>query len=293
MHDYIFDIALTYASGLTAGDRIKLYAKFGKASPVLNLSVQDIRYILNRNWKGNGFSRDTLLSRAEKAVAWMSHFNIRCIRYDQDDFPTGLLHIPDRPCLLFYRGNLSYYHERSMAMVGTRKPDQPGIVRTRIFAETLARDGFTIISGLARGIDTIAHTSCINGGGQTIAVLGCGIDTIYPRSNRDLARSIVQHGGAVLTEYPPGSPPQRWRFPYRNRIIVGMTQALLVTQSPGRSGSMISATLAQDYGRDLYVVDPVVDSRKEVPLVDQGNILLINSGAISVRSPADIHFDRM
>ena len=192
--------------------------------------------------------------------------------------------IPDYPYLIYYRGNIEYDFNRSIAIVGTRKPNQEGYKRTENFTSGLTESGYTIISGLAHGVDTTAHYNCVMKKGKTIAVLGCGIDRIYPFINKDLVRMILDNGGGIISEYPPTIPPKKWNFPRRNRIIVGLSRGVLITQSPARSGSLISAMLAADYNRDLFVASVNDNSCS----IDEGNRELISTGGMEVTTFAKI-----
>lgn len=161
----------------------------------------------------------------------------------------------------------------AVAIVGTRSPSDYGKRWTRRITETLVRQGFTIVSGLAEGIDTEAHRSCLAAGGRTIAVLGCGVDVIYPWSNRDLHQKISQMG-LVLSEHPQGTKPDRTFFPRRNRMIAGLSRATLVMEAPEKSGGLITAHYANEYGRDVYALPGSLDNPRAI-----GCLRLISKGA--------------
>ncbi|MDX2099479.1 MAG: DNA-processing protein DprA [Leptolyngbyaceae cyanobacterium bins.59] len=192
-------------------------------------------------------------------------------------YPRLLLEIPSFPTILYYRGQVEPLESQSnpptVAIVGTRAPSDYGKKWTRILTEALVRHGFTIVSGLAEGIDTEAHWSCLEAGGRTIAVLGTGVDVVYPWQNRKLYQQVIQHGLAV-SEYSAGTKPDRLHFPQRNRIIAGLSRAVIVIEAPYKSGALITAHLANDYGRDVYALPGSLDNPQSV-----GCLGLLNKGA--------------
>lgn len=284
VNDLVYDIALSYDESLTPIEKAALFNKFGSSKNILDLSRNTLKNILGRKWTGNRFDPFNLKNRAMQILPYLKKASINIMRYDDMDFPQGLRMIPDHPFLIYYRGNIKFDYEKSISIVGTRKPDSDGLKRTQVFTEMLTKEKFTVISGLALGIDAAAHYNCVINKGKTIAVLGCGIDKIYPFANKNLARMILDNNGGIISEYPPGILPKKWNFPKRNRIIVGLSRSVLITQSPSKSGSIISAILSTDYNRDLYVVSP----KKECKEKDAGNIELIFSGATEVNNPEEI-----
>lgn len=202
------------------------------------------------------------------------------------DYPKLLLEIPDAPPILYYRGQsrvLKTLKQHCMiALVGTRHPSDYGRRWTRKLSATLAQNGFSVISGLADGIDAEAHQSCIEVGGTTIAVLGTGVDVVYPWKNRKLYDQVLETGLAI-SEYPAGTQPDRIHFPRRNRIVAGLSRAVLVIEAPLRSGALITANLANDYGRDVYALPGSLDNEKS-----EGCLALISKGAQIVLSEAEL-----
>lgn len=192
-------------------------------------------------------------------------------------YPALLYEIADPPPVLYYQGNLDLLvacqSHPGIGVVGTRNPSDYGKRWTRRLTMALSRTGFLIISGLAAGIDRIAHQSCLDVDGQTIAVLGTGVDMVYPYRNRSLHQAIA-HSGLLLSEHPPGTPPDRVNFPRRNRIIAGLSRAILVTEAPQKSGALITAKLANDYGRDVFALPGALDN----PCC-YGCLALLNQGA--------------
>lgn len=182
----------------------------------------------------------------------MQKLDIGILGRDDAMYPDSLRHIQSPPGLLFYRGNLDCTMGKCVAVVGSRKASVQGAEATKKLCCDLSRTGVTIISGLAMGIDAAAHEGCIKGGSPTIAVLSCGIDVDYPMENLDLKEQIVQQGGLLLSEYPPGTRSNKYVFQVRNRIMTGLGKALVMMESRIQSGSMLSVHHALDQGKDVF-----------------------------------------
>ncbi|BAY14618.1 DNA protecting protein DprA [Anabaenopsis circularis NIES-21] len=193
------------------------------------------------------------------------------------EYPRLLLETPSPPPVLYYRGEVdlaeNFGQKPMVGIVGTRQPSEYGIRWTRQISIALAKNGFTVVSGMAEGIDTESHSATIKAGGRTLAVLGTGVDVIYPHKNRDLYKQILD-AGLVLSEYPAKTPPDRAHFPRRNRIIAGLSRAILVMEAPLKSGALITATYANDFGRDIYALPGRLDDYPS-----QGCLKLISQGA--------------
>ncbi len=201
----------------------------------------------------------------------------------RDEFyPNRLKEIYDPPPLLYVRGELKKEDELAISIVGSRKTSAYGRWITEKVSQEIARHGVTIVSGMARGIDSIAHSGAISGGGRTIAVLGCGVNVIYPRENRNLFRQIIDHG-AVLSEFPMGSPPEGAHFPKRNRIISGLSLGVVVVEASAESGSLITAGYALEQGREVFAIPGNVGTAGS-----RGTNQLIKDGAKLVESSEDI-----
>jgi DNA processing protein len=197
-------------------------------------------------------------------------------------FPPLLAAIPDPPALLWLRGQLEVLSAPAIAIVGSRAATPYGLSMAARLAADLARAGLVIVSGLARGVDSAAHAATVTAQGRTIGVLGCGIDRVYPSEHRDLAIEMEQHG-AIVSEFPPGVPPLQHHFPLRNRIISGLSAAVIVVEAPEKSGALITASAALEQGRDVLVVPgPVTGGR------NRGGHQLIRDGAKVIENAADI-----
>jgi len=253
----------------------------GSALRVLNAAPQDLAEVLNAR-------------HADIIARWQTYFDLprerhllqrHCARYlaeDDADYPAALRRTADRPVGLYARGPVAAERPH-VAIVGTRYPSAYGIKSARLFAGELARRGLVIVSGLALGIDTEAHTAALDVGGTTIAVVANGLDLMYPPQNTALARRIVDAGGAVLSEFYFGRPVDKRTFPQRNRIVSGMSLAVLVIESDAAGGSMITARFAGDQGRLVAAVPGRIDRRES-----RGCHALIRDGATLVTSPEEL-----
>ncbi|GAB4304253.1 MAG: DNA-processing protein DprA [Oscillatoriaceae cyanobacterium] len=202
------------------------------------------------------------------------------------EYPRLLLETASPAPVLYYRGQIDLEENLGnrylIGIVGTRKPTEYGRYWTRRLSQILAKQGFTIVSGMAAGIDTAAHQGCLEGGGRTIAVFGTPLDKIYPEQNRPLAARICDQG-ALLSEHPYGTKTQAGHFPQRNRIIAGISRALLVMEAPSKSGSLITADLANEFGRDVYVLPGRIDDANS-----QGCLRLLKNGAEAIVSEEEL-----
>ena len=198
------------------------------------------------------------------------------------EYPRLLWEIPSPPPVLYYRGQPNLAENQGkiplIGIVGTRYPTEHGRRWTRKISTALARQGFVVVSGLAAGIDGEAHRSCLEAGGRTLAVLGNGIDLVYPANHRQLSGEIQQQG-LILSEYAPGTPPDRGNFPARNRIITGLSRAVLVVEAPEKSGALITAHYATEFGRDVLVLPnspDVPEARGCLKLIHQGAEIIVD-----------------
>jgi DNA processing protein len=232
-------------------------------------------------------SRENLLKvRAtrdlELELAKVAEAGARVLTWESADYPRLLREIADPPPVLYVKGTITEEDAWAVAVVGTRRASPYGREVTRRLTGALARSGITIVSGMARGIDAEAHWSALKAGGRTIAVLGCGIDQVYPPEHRKLAAEIAAHG-AVVSDYPLGTPPEGINFPPRNRIISGLSLGVLVTDAGVRSGALITADFAAEQGRDVFAVPGSILARGCA-----GTNGLIRDGAHVVLGPEDI-----
>jgi DNA processing protein len=206
----------------------------------------------------------------------------RKLEVDQPEYPGALSALPQPPPVLYVRGRLELLHRPGIAVIGTRAHSTYGRDATVAFVVGLARAGYTIISGLARGIDGIAHTTALEIGGDTVGVLGSGLDIPYPPEHEELIRAVADHG-CLVSEFSNGTPPRKWHFPQRNRIIAGLSRGVLVVEAPEQSGAMNTAQHALEEGKEVFAVPGPIHNP-----TSQGTNRLIKEGAALVTCAADI-----
>ena len=224
-------------------------------------------------------------ARLDAALAWLAGADAEprdAIVIGDPRYPPLLLEAPDAPLLLYMQGRAELLAAPSIAIVGSRNPTAQGIENARAFAEHLSRAGFTIVSGMALGIDGAAHDGALGGAGKTIAVVGTGLDRVYPARHRALARRIAKDG-LIVSEFAIGTPALPQHFPIRNRIIAGLARGTLVVEAAVQSGSLITARLAVESGRDVFAIPGSIHSPQS-----RGCHVLIKQGAKLVDSAADI-----
>ncbi|MDE1970673.1 MAG: DNA-processing protein DprA [Patescibacteria group bacterium] len=221
-----------------------------------------------------------------KEYATLINHNITLLlREESDLYPPHLTTLPQPPLGLYLQGDITAFtrNTATLGIVGTRTHSSYGKVACERIVPTLARYPITIISGLALGIDTLAHALTLAHGGTTIAVIGNGFSSWYPHQNKELAHTIIKKGGAVISEYHFATPPHKFNFPRRNRIVAGLTQAILVIEAPEKSGSLITARYALELNKDVLAIPGAINSRNA-----QGTNALIKDGALVITSPEDI-----
>lgn len=221
--------------------------------------------------------------RLRATAAWLGATPARRIVVLGDaEYPAWLLHAADPPLLLYLDGRVDLLGAKSVAIVGSRRPTPQGLANARAFAQALSARGWAIVSGLAAGIDAAAHGGALGAGGGTIAVVGTGIDIVYPRANRELAAEIARRG-LLVSEFALGAPPLALHFPQRNRIIAGLSRGTLVVEAALRSGSLITARLAAEAGREVFAIPGSIHSPQA-----KGCHVLIRQGAKLVETAQDI-----
>ncbi len=269
------------------GDRtvLKLVQAFGAPAAVLAAPVEELRRVGCSTELAESIRRGPapkVRHRIDRQVKLVDQLAVQVITLTDPLYPKRLRAIPDPPPLLYYTGALHDRDGLAVAIVGGRAATPAGRALTEEIAQDLARAGWTIVSGMARGIDAAAHRGALAGKGRTIAVLGCGVDQTYPPEHDQLRRQIEAHG-AVLAELPVGSPPQSHHFPRRNRIISGLSVGVLVAEASLNSGSLITAKLALEQGRDVFAFP---GSAKEARC--RGSNGLIKEGARLIECAADM-----
>ena len=264
----------------------KLAVHFGGPDKVLGASISDLKKVCPLRRESLAALADTgrqsILAVAEEEIRQAADKGATIISFDDPLYPALLQNIHDPPPVLYVFGNPEILNCKGIGMVGSRAATHYGRSIARKMADSLARQGFTIISGMALGIDTAAHMGALEAEGITIAVLGCGLDTVYPPSNQELYKEIGA-AGAVVSEYPLGTLPDNFRFPARNRIISGLSLGVVVVEAANRSGSLITASHALEQGREVFAVPGRIDSVKSA-----GTHNLLQQGAKLVHSIDDI-----
>ena len=281
-------LTLHLAPSLGSTSCRKLVEHFGSPERVLSATASQLKEAASRvrqkaiaalcddSKEGLGLAARQELERAEE-------LGIEFFTIDDPRYPVLLKNIHDPPIILYVLGNTEALEGRGIAMVGSRAATHYGRDVAGQLAEGLARQGFTIVSGMALGIDTESHKGALAAGGRTIAVLGCGLDVIYPPSNHLLYKQISE-SGAVVSEYPLGTEPDNFRFPARNRIISGLSLGVVVVEATKRSGSLITANHALEQGREIFAVPGRIDSVKSAgshALLQEGAKLVLNINDIT------------
>ena len=219
----------------------------------------------------------------DNSVENMLKSGIKILTIDSEEYPSSMADLPDRPLLLYAKGNLELLKKPAIAVVGTRKPTNYGKIMTARLVEDLARSGLVVVSGLCYGVDEIAHRKTLEVGGETIAVVGSGFNKIYPATNTPLSEEIAQKG-LLLSEYPPSFQAKRYTFPKRNRILVALSQGVLITEAGFKSGTLHTKEFALEYGKDIFAVPGNVNSDKS----DLPNAIIKNAEGQCVTEVDDI-----
>jgi DNA processing protein len=281
--DLFYWLALSLTPGLGSILIKRLLDRFITPESVFRAPMKELLKIEGLGEKvANEIQKGPLEKTVSRELSLLKEIGGRIITLKDDDYPKRLRDIYDPPALLYLRGELRNEDELSIAIVGSRKTSPYGRWITEKIGQDLARHGVTVVSGMARGIDSVAHLGALQGRGRTIAVLGSGIDVIYPSENRNLFYQIIDQG-AVLSEFPMGSPPEGGHFPKRNRIISGLSMGVVIVQASSESGSLITAGYALEQGREVFAVPGNVGAEGS-----RGTNRLIKEGAKLVESSEDI-----
>jgi DNA processing protein len=275
-----FWVGLSTVEGISAQTKLNLITGLGGASKVYEA---DHDTLLRAGFKPEQIDflhSDALYQGTQNIVNLCDKRNIDILTLEDDDYPEMLKYIQNPPLVLYSRGKIP--KTNFVAVVGSRKASGYGIETAVKLSSELAMAGITVVSGMARGIDTASHCGALNAGGETVAVLGCGVDQPYPPENKALMERIII-SGAVISEYPPGTPPATFHFPARNRIISGMSLGTLVVEAGMKSGSLITARFSLDQGREVFAVPGDITHYNSM-----GTNRLIKDGAKMVLSVDDI-----
>ena len=275
-------LGLGHVEGLGLRSAYKLVEHFGSPEVIYSVSARELErcglapHLAARLHAGAG------LAEAEREIAAAEKLRCRLLAYGSNDYPPLLRQITDPPLALYVQGEVDVLSRHAVAIVGTRRPTAYGNAVAQRLATDLARRELVIVSGLARGIDSMAHRGALDAPGKTVAVLGCGLDVTYPRENKRLAERIAE-SGAVISEFPLGTSPQPENFPIRNRLISGLALGVVIVEAAEYSGSLITARLASDQDREVYAVPGNITSAQSF-----GPNLLIKQGAKLVDGWTDV-----
>jgi DNA processing protein len=276
-------LGFNYISGIGPAKVQALLGYFGSLDRAWHATEYQLHEIGFDNRAIQSFLQVRTELNLEEYLKKIEDHHIRVLTWENDDYPVALREIPAAPPVLFVRGQMEPVDQWSIAVVGTRRLSAYGRLMTRDLVSGLAQNGITIVSGLARGIDGIAHKTALEQGGRTIAVLGCGIDKVYPPEHRELAHEIVNGRGAILSDYPLGTEPDSKHFPARNRLISGLSLGVLVVEAGEKSGALITAQFAVEQDRDVFAVPGNINSPVSI-----GPNRLIQQGAKLVMRIEDI-----
>ena len=276
-------VALSFVPGVGAGRIRKLIEHFEDTREIFTAKTSVLKEVIGRGF--NNFGEIAGIKNSEEFVEEIEYIereDIKTVCLKDEDYPFLLKNIYDPPAILFYKGDFLEGTDNAIAVIGARKCSLYGMQIAEKLACDLAEEGATVVSGMARGIDSAAHRGAIKGRGRTIAVMGSGFRNIYPPESGSFARDISQNG-AVITEFTSSIPPDKSNFPRRNRIISGLAEGVVVVEAAQKSGAMITVNLALDEGREVFAVPGRVDST-----ASDGTNLLIKKGAKLVQNVDDI-----
>ena len=267
------------------GDRLKvrLLQQFRDPEDIYFADEESYRHVEGMTAEAAESLKDKSLAAAEASLEACRREGLHLLTFQDAAYPSKLKHIADPPVLLYYKGQLPDFDGMPMiGVVGTRKASAYGMQTAKRMGYQIARCGGIVVSGMAYGIDGMAMSGALTAGEMTVGVLGCGADIVYPASNRALFRDVEAYG-CILSEFAPGTPPAKWTFPRRNRIISGLSNGVLVVEAPEGSGALITANHALEQGRDVFVVPGNIDQPGFV-----GSHRLLRDGATLVSSGWDI-----
>ncbi|MDH2917000.1 MAG: DNA-processing protein DprA, partial [Gallionella sp.] len=274
-------LKLSQISGLGNESLRRLLQAFGSPDAVLDASVSSLSQHV-RPAIAQAIKQEADNSLLAAIADWLNDPLNRIITLADTEYPEALLNITDPPLLLYVKGRLDLLNARSLAIVGSRNSTAQGLRNAEAFSKAASESGLCVVSGMAHGIDAAAHKGGLQGTGSSIAVVGTGLDKVYPAANRELAHQLAQQG-TIISEFPLGTPPLASNFPRRNRIISGLSEGCLVVEASLQSGSLITARMALEQGREVFAIPGSIHSPQS-----KGCHSLIKQGAKLVESAQDI-----
>ena len=277
-------IWLSLLRGLGSKRKQKLLEIFITPQTIYNLSREELLQIPGIGVKiVENIINQEIKKSVDKHIEYMNRNQIDIIPIKDKEYPEILKQIYDPPISIYIKGNKNILNNESIGIVGCRDVSDYGKKAAKYFSYNLAKQNINIVSGLAKGVDTYAHIGTLSTEGKTIAVVGNGLDTVYPCENSYLVNEIIENGGAIISEYPLGTKPEKMNFPARNRIISGMSKGIIVIEAKEKSGTLITVDFALEQGRDVYVVPGNINSINSIGTND-----LIKQGAKMVTTYKDI-----
>jgi len=276
-------LALMHAPFLTAKEKLAIFNTLDNLESLTVLSIEDLCLLVGRLIKIRIWNSESLTKLVDRDQQIIERYSVSYSRIDETVYPPLFRELYDPPFMIFWRGELPNPELPLVAIVGTRSPTGHGAQCATRLAADLSFQGVQVVSGLARGIDACAHKGALSRGGKTIAVLACGVERLYPRCNAPLGGRIIDSGGCVLSEYPPGDEPMPWRFPQRNRLISGLSRSVIIIEAPEKSGALITARYALEQGRDVWVAGECLHTARS-----QGTRNLRAQGARRIDSVTDL-----
>jgi len=280
----LMELIVSLLPGLRIREKIMLLDAFNSEDELFVQSKRDIEYIISRGLK-TFWDISDVQDKAGRIDTICRMRSIKWVSWKNESYPPLLRETYDPPSVIYFKGNLPNPEKSLLGMVGTRKPSPQAQEQAYKIAGNMGCAGFSIVSGLALGIDAMSHRGNLISGVPGYAVLGSGLDEIYPSSNRPLAKRILDSGGALISEYPPGTAPSKWSFPARNRIIAALSRSVIIVEAPLKSGALITAGFALDQGKDLWVASSGV---LQGAFDRRGTIKLVNDGAEIIYSASDV-----
>jgi len=277
-------IALNMTPGVGPRAAAQLLEKFGSPSAVFNSTRGELESIRLHSESIENIIRDSFRSAAGNELRKAQDESVAIVTLDDGNYPELLKQIPDPPIVLYMKGEWrECLRQPTIAIVGSRAATVYGKNVAEMLGRDLGSRGISVVSGLARGIDTSAHVGALSAVGRTVAVIGTGVDVFYPKENSNLTRNILENGGALISQFPFGTPPLKDNFPYRNRIISGICHSVILVEATERSGSLITARLAMEQDRDVMAVPGNITSRNSF-----GTNYLIKCGAKLIQQWQDV-----
>lgn len=284
MEENRFWIWFSLIEGLGSKRKLELLKKYKNPKAIYNLEKEEL---LNTKGIGEKIVEGILNEKTkldlDKHIKYMQQNGIKMLNINDKEYPKKLKEMYDPPISLYYKGNIMILKNKCIAIVGCREATEYGKNAAKYFAYNLAKENINIISGLAKGIDSYSHIGTICAKGKTIAVVGTGLDTTYPKENKRLEDKIIETNGVIVSEYPLGTKPEKMNFPARNRIVSGLSDGVIVIEAKEKSGTLITVDFALEQGKEVFVVPGNINNINSV-----GTNELIKQGAKMVTTYHDI-----